>query len=320
MTVQQQPQHVWYLDSGCSSHMTGDRSLFIDFDQNFSSEVKLGDGKLHRSKGKGSIAVQTKGGNKKIINDVLYVPNLTSNLLSVGQLLQRGYSVFFEDEKCIIFDRRSNCTIAIISMSSNKVFPLSLSLEEKVAYTSENFDQSQLWHLRYSHLNWKGLQLLKQKNMVIGLPEIEAKAQICEGCVYGKMHRCPFPKTTWRAKAPLELIHADIWGPSRTLSLGNKRYFILFVDDYTRMMWVYFLSEKSEAFSAFLKFKAIVEKHSGHQIKTLRKDRGGEFIYTPFMEYCRDNGIQRQLTIRRCPQQNDVAERKISRLLKWLEA
>lgn len=146
--------------------------------------------------------------------------------------------------------------------------------------------------------------------MVIGHPELETNTQVCEGCIYGKMHRFPFPKTTWRAKQPLELIHADIWGPSRTLSLGSKRYFILFVDDFTRMMWVYFLNEKSEAFSSFLKFKAFVEKQSSHQIKTLRIDCGGEFIYKPFIEYCKDNGIHRQLTIRRSPQQNGVAERK----------
>lgn len=76
------------------------------------------------------------------------------------------------------------------------------------------------------------------------------------------------------------------------------------------MMWIYFLHEKSEAFSAFLKFKVLVEKQSNHQIKTLRTDRGGEFIYTPFMDYCKNNGIHRQLTIRRSPQQNGVAERK----------
>lgn len=103
--------------------------------------------------------------------------------------------------------------------------------------------------------------------MVVRLPEIEQKPGVCEGCVYGKMHRLPFPTTTWRAKSALELIHADIWGPSRTLSLRNKRYFILFVDDYIIIMWVYFLSEKSEAFSTFLKFKALVEKQSALKLR-----------------------------------------------------
>ncbi|KAL9413504.1 hypothetical protein AB3S75_042066 [Citrus x aurantiifolia] len=146
--------------------------------------------------------------------------------------------------------------------------------------------------------------------MVIGLPDVRRCEKVCEGCIYGKMHRLPFPKNSWRAKVPLELVHADICGPTRTLSLNNRRYFILFVDDYTRMMWIYFLNEKSEAFSNFLRFKALAERQSGCKMKTLRTDRGGEFIYTPFMNYCRDNGIKKQLTISQSPQQNGVVERK----------
>ncbi len=75
-------------------------------------------------------------------------------------------------------------------------------------------------------------------------------------------------------------------------------------------MWIYFLDQKSEAFTFFLQFKALVERQSGYQMKTLRTDRGGEFIYKPFLQYCKENGIQRQLTVRRTPQQNGVAERK----------
>ena len=107
------------------------------------------------------------------------------------------------------------------------------------------------------------------------------------------MHHLPFPKSSWSAKAPLELVHADIFGPIRTPSLGNKRYFILFVDDYTRMVWLYFIQQKSYAFSKFQEFKALVERQSGLKMKTLRTDRGGEFIYQPFMNYCKKKGIQR---------------------------
>ena len=72
--------------------------------------------------------------------------------------------------------------------------------------------------------------------MVVGLPCIKTQEKVCEGSIYGKMHRFPFPKISWDAKAPLELEHADICGPTRTPSLGNKKYFTLFVDDFTRMM------------------------------------------------------------------------------------
>jgi len=81
--------------------------------------------------------------------------------------------------------------------------------------------------------------------MVIGLPTIDAHKSIREGFIMGKMHRLPFTKTAWRAKTPLQLVHTDIWGPAHNPSLGGKRYFLLFVDDYTRMMWVYFLEQKS---------------------------------------------------------------------------
>lgn len=235
----------------------------------------------------------SKSGNQKYINDVLYVPRLAHNLLSVGQLVQKGYKVVFDGGACEIIDKRTKAAIAKVGMTRNKVFPLVMPSCNKVALSSEVVDESHLWHLRYGHLHQKGLQLLKQKEMVTELPEIKGQKGVCEGCIYGKMHRLPFPKTSWRAKAPLELEHADIFGPTRTLSLGNKRYFLLFGDDYTHMMWIYFLDKKSDALSVFLQFKSIVERQSGFLMKTLRTDRGGEFIYKPFMEYCRKEGIQR---------------------------
>jgi hypothetical protein len=106
-----------------------------------------------------------------------------------------------------------------------------------------------------------------------------------------------FLKTAWRANAPLELVYADICGLTRTPSMSNKRYFLLFDDDYSRMIWIYFLDKKLEAFLVFQQFKALVEKQSGCQMKTLRTDCEGEFIYKPFYYYYRENGIQRQLTV-----------------------
>ena len=84
---------------------------------------------------------------------------------------------------------------------------------------------------------------------------------VCESCIAGKHHRDAIPKGDARsATKPAELIHADICGPMTIPSLNNNRYFIAFVDDISRMMWVYFIREKSEAFLAFKNFKAHVEK------------------------------------------------------------
>ena len=103
-------------------------------------------------------------------------------------------------------------------------------------------------------------------------------------------------RVSWRASVFLELIYTDICGPMKTPSLGSQRYFLIFIDDFSRMTWIYFLKEKSEAFATFKKFKALVEKQKGCSIKTIHSDWGGEHTSQEFEEYCKNEGIQKQLT------------------------
>ena len=136
------------------------------------------------------------------------------------------------------------------------------------------------------------------------LPYLKENNESCEGCLLDKQHRLPFSTDkAWRAKDLLELIHTDVCGPMRTPSHHNNRDFILFIDDFSRMTWVYFLKAKSEVFGIFKKFKALVEKQSGKQIKVLRSDRGKEYTSREFDKFCEDEGIERQLTITYTPQQ-----------------
>ena len=121
----------------------------------------------------------------------------------------------------------------------------------------------------------------------------------------------PFPLgPAWRARVPLVLIHADLCGPMKPLSLNSSRYFFLIVDDYTRMSWVYFMKEKAKAFKKFVEFKALVENMSGYLIKTLCIDRGGEILSNQFDSFFKHHVIRRQLTVRRTPQQNCIRKRK----------
>lgn len=133
--------------------------------------------------------------------------------------------------------------------------------------------------------------------MVIGFPQITVPSQICEECVVGKQHRTEFPKEkSWRAETALELIHSDICGPISPTSNGDKRYFITFTDDYSQKSWVYFLQEKSEAFTTFQNFKARVENEQNTTIKSFRTDRGGEFCSKLFVDFCVSHGIRKELT------------------------
>jgi hypothetical protein len=109
-------------------------------------------------------------------------------------------------------------------------------------------NQSTLWHNRYGHINFETLIAMSVKGSVEGLPKIEKVDQICEGCALGKQSRTIIPtKSSWKSSHHLQLVHSDICGPMRTQSIGGCRYFITFIDDFTRKTWVYFLKAKSEA-------------------------------------------------------------------------
>ncbi|KAL8112746.1 hypothetical protein AgCh_020161 [Apium graveolens] len=212
---------------------------------------------------------------------------------------------------CAVIDKKSGHNIANVHMTQNRLFPINVSNDVLGNAMIANLkNESELWYLRYEHLNARSLKLLSKKQMVVGLPKI-GELKFCEGCVYKKQSKASFPGgKSWRASKCLELVHTDLCGPMKIESLGGSRYFLLVTDDFSRMSWVYFLKFKSEAFENFKKFKAFVEKQSGRDIIALRTDRGGEFMYEEFNAFCDEHGIRRELTTPYTPEQNGVAERK----------
>ena len=109
---------------------------------------------------------------------------------------------------------------------------------------------------------------------------------------------------------PLEIVHTDLVGPTRTKGWKEKKYFMLLVNDYTRMTAVCFLGNKSEAFENFKVYKEMVENEMDSKIKCMRSDNGGYFTSNEFMDYCSRHGIKRQLFVARTPEHNGVVERK----------
>ena len=177
-------------------------------------------------------------------------------------------------------------------------------------------DEAWCWHMRFGHLNFGALKALGEKKMVKGMPSINHPNQLCETCLLDKHSRRSFlKKATTRANKPLQLVHIDVCGPINPSSFGKNKQFLLFIDDYSRKTCVYFLKQKLEAFVAFKNFKALVEKESGYEIKSLRSDRGGEFISKEFNDFCESHRIRRPLMVPRSQQQNGVAERKNKTIL-----
>lgn len=112
------------------------------------------------------------------------------------------------------------------------------------------------------------------------------------------------------------MIHADLCGPITPSTPAHKKYVFVLIDDYSRYKWTLLLSEKSEAFKGFKRFKILVESETRSKLKTLRTDRGGEFTSHDFKDYCDKHGINRHLTAPYSPQQNGVVERRNRTLIE----
>ena len=157
--------------------MTRNKELFSSIDTSIHSEVKLGNDSKVNVNGKGVIIVYAKNGERTTIHDVYYVPSLKFNFISVGQLLEKEHIAVFKNKVCTIYDKYpSKQFIARVEMTKNRMFPLIMKNEltnSLNAYKTKSLDQSWLWHLRYGHLHFGGLDLLQKKQMVKGFPSIE---------------------------------------------------------------------------------------------------------------------------------------------------
>ena len=290
----------WLIDSGCTNHMTYDRELFKELDETTISKVRIGNGALIAVKGKGTVAIEGHSG-LKLISDVLYVPEINQNLLSVTQLLEKGYKVLFEDKNCVIKDA-NNIEMIKVQMKG-KSFVLDLMNEEQQAAVHKEDDNTMLWHKRLGHFHHAALLFMKKNNIVKDMPELDDLPPKCVACQYGKQTRLPFQQNkTWRASQKLQLVHTDVGGPMKTPSLNGSKYYIAFIDDYSRMCWIYSMKFKSDVADIFVKFKAWVETQSGCKMQVIRSDNGTEYTSEKFNKFCVDAGIEHQLTAPYTPQ------------------
>jgi len=177
---------------------------------------------------------------------------------------------------------------------------------------------AELWHWRFGHVSYRTIGSMEGAVSRMSLEEEKRKGVAnpeCEDCVKGTISRKPFHPPRHPATQILERIHTDVCGPMEAMSLGRKRYFVLFTDEYTRYSTGYFMERKSEVFRCFQEFHASVERSTGKKIKALRSDGGGEYQGKQFQDYLRRFGIQSQCTVPYTPQENGIAERQNRTLL-----
>jgi hypothetical protein len=300
---------MWIIDSGASRHMTGDQARLSSLNEKKTSyKVELGDKSTYPVEGFGQASVKLKTGNNVHLSNVLYVPGLEKNLVSISCLEDKGNIIAFVDGKVLSWHKDSSIENArVIGTREGNLYRLLEQNEEALVHDEVN--PNELWHRRYAHINYQALPFLKK--MVEGIPELQSTHEgICKGCALGKNVKKPFPSSNNRSKEILDLIHSDVCGPMPVKSLGGSLYYVIFIDDYSRKTWLYLLKTKDEVFNKFQEFKAEIENLTNKKIKTLRTDNGGEYTSKEFVAFCKSTGIRRELIVPHNPQQNGVAERK----------
>lgn len=151
-------QDVWFLDSGCSNHMCGDKTLFCDLNKSFRQMVKLGNNTRMAILGKPNVRLKVNS-DIHVVTKVFYVPELKNNLLNIGQLQEREKGMIIQTE-----------------MTANQMFVLiAMLLPQKPAcFHTTTQDLAHLWHCKYGHLGHKELRTLQYKKMVHGIPQFKA--------------------------------------------------------------------------------------------------------------------------------------------------
>lgn len=133
-------------------------------------------------------------------------------------------------------------------------------ISSDAAVLTNKTDKTLIWHKRLRHIGMKG------KQGVIDPKKISA-LDICEACIFGKSHRLKFSHATYKTKGILEYVHLDLWGSSKVpFSLSNFKYFISFIDDFSRKVWTSFLKTKDQAFEKFREWKHLLEHQTGKKI------------------------------------------------------
>ncbi|GKC02172.1 putative ribonuclease H-like domain-containing protein [Tanacetum coccineum] len=185
-------------------------------------------------------------------------------------------------------------------------------------FAKATLDESNLWHRRLGHINFKTMNKLIRGNLVRGLPSnIFENDHTCVACQKGKQHKASCKtKTVSSISQPLQMLHMDLFGPTSVKSIMKKMYCLVVTDDFSRFSWVFFLATKDETSGILKAFITGIENQINHRVKIIRCDNGTEFKNKEMNQLCEIKGIKREFSVAGTPQQNRVAERKNRTLIK----
>ncbi|GKC10647.1 putative ribonuclease H-like domain-containing protein, partial [Tanacetum coccineum] len=316
-------QEKGVIDSGCSRHMTGNKSYLSDYEEINGGFIAFGgDPKGGKITGKGKIST-----SKLDFEDVYFVKELKFNLFSVSQMCDKKNSVLFTDTECVVLspDFKLLDENHVLLRVPRKDNMYSVDLKNIVPsggltclFAKATLDKSNLWHRRLRHINFKTQNKLVRGNLARGLPsKIFDNNHTCVACQKGKKHKASCKtKTISSISQSLQMLHMDLFRPTFVKSLMKKMYCLVVTDDYSRFSWVSFLATKDKTSEILKTFITGIENLIDLKVKVIRCDNGTEFKNKVMNQFCEIKGIKSELIVARTPQQNGVAERKNKTLIE----
>ena len=300
----------WCIDSGATCHVSNNKECFSSLNLGVQEEITVANGEKLKAVGKGNVdlVIKTNGALfNATIYDVLYVPEAKGSLLSVQRLIEKDYQVIFRGNIAILVKGRREYAIGKLV---HGLYILNEYRTQRVNYArkSDKFCIHQ-WHRKLAHRNLDDVKRMLAAEK-LEIMKCNCKDD-CEACIKGKMIRESFPKKSFNpAKKRLDVIVTDVCGPMQTNSIGGNRYFVTFIDEYSRYSHVFLIREKSEVADILIQFIEKIKTKFGRKPKAIRSDRGGEYMNAKVQKYLENQGIQVQYTVGYSPQQNGIAERK----------
>jgi hypothetical protein len=309
-----QDEDNWLANSGANTHiMAGLENLTIQQSYKGNETVAIGNGSGLGKCHIGSSSFQTSDSTMLYLNDILYCPVAAANLLFINKFCCDNDCQFILIATYFLIQDNLTGRILLQGQRKDGLYPIQLQhfTKNKVRALIAHIGvivSSLIWHNKLGHPSQPMLQHIFS---TFQLPISHSKTiqSICSSCQLGKIKQLAFLDSSRVSHAPLELIHSDVW-ISPLSSINGSKFYVLFIDDFSRYTWFFPIHNKYNVFGMFVKFKCLVENLFTFKIKQFQTDGGGEYLSNTFTNFLSTHGILHKVTCPHTSQQNEIAERK----------
>lgn len=313
--VQKNPGVNFIIDSGATAHMVNDPQLL-----NKTRIIcqRIGTANKHGKQMEAKLSGEVET-NNCILNDVLYVPDLSRNLMSVSAMTDKNLEVRFKKGKVQVY--KDNEVVLEGFKQQSGIYTVETSNIPE-AMVSENTQDLELIHKKLGHLSFENIKSLSK--MVDGLniacDKFGKERRICDVCTRAKQTRTSFGSERGKAQRPIELIHTDVCGPMQCPTWDGNKYFVTFLDDFTHYTAVALIKGKHEVPIKLKEFIAEAETKWNSKVSKIRCDNGLEYNNTELKTWTKKRGTVIDFTTPYTPQLNGKAERLNRTLLEKVRA